>query len=168
MNTDNVRWIFFDVGETLINEEDAIADRVRQVTALAKERGYHLSERQVVSALETAILSFVPSPMRHAVDLLIADPEDREYIKARDRLVYRFDLEKPYPDAHKVLEALYSRYKLGIIANQLSGTAARLEGHGLLRYFSVCCASAEAGLAKPDPEFFPSRYRRRTARPRTL
>jgi HAD superfamily hydrolase (TIGR01549 family) len=154
MNGDDIRWIFFDVGETLLSEEDAIRDRIRQVIASAKARGYRFGEDEVRQALERSILAFAPSPMRAAIDLLVEDAEDRKYIKDKDRLTYRFELEKPYPDAHRVLEALFPRYKLGIIANQLPGTAERLREHGLLKYFNVCCASAEVGLSKPDPEFF--------------
>ncbi len=63
--------------------------------------------------------------------------------------------EKPYSDADETLEALKNRgYKLGIIANQVSGTSKRLCAFGLLKYFEVLATSAEMGIAKPDKLIF--------------
>ena len=63
--------------------------------------------------------------------------------------------EKPFSDAPETLEALKERgYRLGIIANQVTGTAQRLTAWGMLGYFDVVAASAELGVAKPDPLIF--------------
>ena len=63
--------------------------------------------------------------------------------------------EVPYPDAQYVLEQLTGRgYKIGVIANQNSGTAQQLEQYGLLKYIDLVVASAEEGVAKPDKEIF--------------
>ena len=65
------------------------------------------------------------------------------------------DAEMPYPDADRVIHTLRERgYRLGIIANQSPGSAERLARFGLRDYFEVICASAEEGVAKPDPELF--------------
>ncbi len=63
--------------------------------------------------------------------------------------------EKPFADAAETLETLKARgYHLGIIANQVAGTAQRLDAWGLLKYFDVVAASAELGVAKPDKLIF--------------
>ena len=41
-----------------------------------------------------------------------------------------------------------------MIANQNPGTVERLQNWKLLQYFNVVVASAEAGVAKPDPAIF--------------
>lgn len=41
-----------------------------------------------------------------------------------------------------------------MIANQLPGTAARMENMGLSSYLKLIVASAEEGVAKPDPKIF--------------
>ncbi len=63
-------------------------------------------------------------------------------------------LEKLYEAAQRVIAGLYGKYKLGIIANQISGTQERLDNWGIGKYFDVVMASAEAGCAKPDPKIF--------------
>ena len=51
--------------------------------------------------------------------------------------------------------ALFEKgYKIGVIANQSSGTEKRLEGWGFMKYIKLIVASAEEGVAKPDSEIF--------------
>lgn len=58
-------------------------------------------------------------------------------------------------EAEEILKYLKNLgYKLGVIANQSPGTADRLEQWKLLQYIDVVAASAELGLAKPDPAIF--------------
>lgn len=65
------------------------------------------------------------------------------------------ELEKPYPNIKTVLSTLRNReYRLGVIANQSLGTERRLEAWGLLQYFDVVVASAEAGVSKPNLAIF--------------
>lgn len=64
-------------------------------------------------------------------------------------------MEVPYPDAQAILEYLREKgYKIGIIANQSAGTHARLKKWNLLPYMNFILASAELGIAKPDPKIF--------------
>ena len=74
--------------------------------------------------------------------------------RLKPQFAWRKDLEKPYPDAERVVSALSRRYRIGVIANQSAGTEARLERWGLLRYISLVVASTEVGLAKPDLAIF--------------
>ena len=69
-------------------------------------------------------------------------------------LAWRDGLERPYPEAKSVLDALSKRYRIGIIANQSPGTEARLKRWGLWGFISLCLPSAETGLRKPDAAFF--------------
>jgi HAD superfamily hydrolase (TIGR01549 family) len=62
--------------------------------------------------------------------------------------------EKLYGDVKPVLQALYGKYNLGIIANQPLGTEARLRQYGIRDCFSVILSSAEEGISKPERALF--------------
>ena len=84
---------------------------------------------------------------------MLTDSEElRGRLKAE--VTWRKDLEKPYPEARHVLNALSERYRIGIIANQSPGTEARLDKWGLSRFISLCLPSAELGISKPDLAIF--------------
>lgn len=133
-----IEWIFFDVGSTLIDEAKAYDHRVRDMIA--------------------------------GTDITFEEFDDARIIFARQGLdgnsaaIKQFGLTKtpwhsedeiPYSDVHGALAALRNKgYKLGIIANQTHGTAARLEIWGLRQFFDVIAASAEIGYSKPDKEIF--------------
>ena len=53
-----------------------------------------------------------------------------------------------------MLDRLATKYRLGVIANQLPGAAERLARFGLDRHLSVIVSSAEFGAEKPDPSIF--------------
>ena len=68
--------------------------------------------------------------------------------------VWSPEYEELYPDTAECLRTLGKKYKLGIIANQIPGAEKRLENMGIRQYFDVFVASAEEGVAKPDPRIF--------------
>lgn len=131
------KWLFFDIGSTLTDEEAVYRARfeamaaasgktLEQVRSLALEhyRQNRKGDKQAAKALG------IPLPP------------------------WRLELERPYPGAFPCLEALSRRYRLGDIANQLPGARERLEKWGLLPYFEVVISSAEAGVSKPDLRIF--------------
>lgn len=140
MNFDlnNIKWIFFDLGSTLIDETDCIefrvAETLKQTGAPSKEEFY----KQMEYFASVNKLSYKDTVKKFGL-------ENVRWAK---------ELEKLYPEAREVLQALYGRYKLGIIANQSAGTEERLVQYGIRDYFDVVVASAEAGIAKPDKRIF--------------
>ena len=83
---------------------------------------------------------------------MIDDLEYRRLIEAEAR--YQKELEIPYEGAEQILRMLSSRYRIGIIANQSTGTEERLAKWGLMPFVSICLSFAEVGLEKPDPAIF--------------
>ncbi|UUZ86017.1 HAD family hydrolase [Paenibacillus sp. P26] len=152
MSLKEVKWIFFDLGETLIDETPPIDESIRQFVTGAAAYGYSFTPETVREAIQQAYREFAEFPMRTVMERLIPSAEMREAV--RRRMKYRKDLDTPFPESEALLEALSRRYRIGIIANQGPGTAARLEAYGWTPYISVCCASAEAGFSKPDPRLF--------------
>ena len=133
-----VKWIFFDVGSTLVDETEAYDHRVREMISGTSITFKEFDDvrialaQQGVDGNSAAIKHFglTKSPW-HSED------------------------EVPYSDAHSTLAALIDKgYKLGIIANQKLGTEGRLESWGLRQFFDVVAASAEIGYSKPDKEIF--------------
>ena len=132
------KWIFFDVGSTLVDETKAYDHRVydmiagTDITFKAFDDVRMAFARQGLDGNASAILHFgLTKPPWHSED------------------------EVPYPDAYSTLSYLRKKgYRLGIIANQNPGTEKRLEDWGLRQFFDVICASAEMGCAKPDKRIF--------------
>lgn len=56
---------------------------------------------------------------------------------------YPREMEVPSGGAIEVLHLLASRYQIGVIANRSPGSEERLTRRGLMRFVSVCVASAE-------------------------
>ena len=132
-----IKWIFFDIGSTLVDESVAFRKRVEKTVAntnvsyddfynkmveISKhnQKGYH-------KALEYYGLTMAP---------------------------WNSDDEFVYPEAEECLRKLSKKYKIGIIANQVFCSEERLEKIGLLKYINLVVASAEEGVAKPDLRLF--------------
>lgn len=133
-----VKWMFFDVGSTLVDETEAYDHRVREMIASTNITFKEFDDARI--ALARQGLDGNSAAIKHfGLTKTPWHPED----------------EVPYSDAHSTLAALIDKgYKLGIIANQKLGTAERLESWNLHQYFDVIAASAEIGYAKPDKEIF--------------
>ena len=133
-----VKWIFFDVGSTLVDETEAYDHRAREMIA-----GTNIIFREfddVRISLARQGLDGNSAAIKHF---------------GLTKTPWHSEDEVPYSDAHSTLAALVDKgYKLGIIANQKLGTEERLESWGLRQYFEVIAASAEIRYAKPDKEIF--------------
>lgn len=145
---ENIKWLFFDVGSTIIDEHFAYEHRMKDIADLANTTYNNICEKAIEfykqnkkGDLETAKLFGVELTKWHKEDEIL------------------------YSDATKCLEILSSRYKIGIIANQSMGTRARLEQHGVLQYIDLVVASAEEGVAKPDKRIFEIALERSNCKP---
>jgi HAD superfamily hydrolase (TIGR01549 family) len=147
-----VRWLFFDLGNTLINEEAATEARLRQMVGCFERHGRRCSLEDLRRAFEEASAELAPRLMTAAIAKLTDDLDLRRPVGAGSR--YPKELEAPYEGAKQVLRMLSSRYRIGVIANQPAGTEERLTKWGLMPFVSIWLSSAEEGLEKPDPAIF--------------
>lgn len=129
-----IEWLFFDVGSTLIDESKANEHRILDVIAgtdISYEQAYaqavRLAKQNIAHPLKCLGLPITPW---HSEDEIV------------------------YPQAAECLTQLHRKYKLGIIANQIPGTASRMEQYGLSQHLDLIVASAEEGIEKPDPRIF--------------
>ena len=133
-----VKWIFFDVGSTLVDETEAYDHRVREMIAGTSITFKEFDDVRI--ALAQQGLDGNSAAIKHF---------------GLTKTPWHSEDEVPYSDAHTTLTALIDKgYKLGIIANQKLGTEERLKSWSLRQYFDVIVASAEIGYAKPDKEIF--------------
>ena len=147
-----MKWIFFDLGWTLIDELEAHRHRFRLLQPFLKAISIEVGWSDFESKCQQAAAAFSPSPFSAALEMLGLSRELHQ--RAREIAIYDKQLERPYPGISEMLRALSGRYELGIIANQSAGTIDRLKRWGLGQHFSMVFASAEEGLAKPDPRIF--------------
>jgi HAD superfamily hydrolase (TIGR01549 family) len=148
----DARWLFFDLGNTLISEERAWERRIQRLISLLERYGHRRTIAEVRAAFREASEEFAPRLITRAIEKLIDDPEYRKLTLAEAR--YDKELESPYEGAEQTVRMLSSRYRIGVIANQPAGTEDRLRKWGLMPLISICLSSAEVGLEKPDPAIF--------------
>jgi HAD superfamily hydrolase (TIGR01549 family) len=148
----DARWLFFDLGNTLISEERAWERRIQRLVSALERYGRRRAIEEVRGALREASEEFAPRLITRAIERLIDDLECRKLILAEAR--YDKELELPYEGAKQTLRTLSSRYRIGVIANQSAGTEERLAKWGLMPFISICLSSTEVGLEKPDPMIF--------------
>ena len=132
-----IKWLFFDVGSTLVDESKCYEYRLKKI---AENTG--LSEETIIEK------TFEFYRQNRRGDLETSGFFGSELPK------WRTDLEVLYADTEELLKKLSKNYKIGVIANQSLGTADRLEAFGILKYIDLVVASAEEGVAKPDRRIF--------------
>ncbi|MBQ9531292.1 MAG: HAD family hydrolase [Eubacterium sp.] len=134
---DNKKWIFFDIGSTLVDESECYEVRYKETT-----EGTNISYQEFKDkVIELAATS--DNPYKAALHYF-----------GLQKTKWHKELEKPYQFTESILDELSKRYTLGIIANQSAGSAQRLADWGIGKYFDLVIASAEEGVEKPNPEIF--------------
>ena len=133
-----IRWIFFDIGSTLVDEEEAYNHRIRDMIQGTSITFEQFSEKRI----------------QYAKAGYNGDQKAIEYF-ALNKTPWHSEDEVPYPDAAPALEVLHRRgFKLGVIANQNLGTEQRLINWDMRQFFAFVAASAELRVAKLDPAIF--------------
>lgn len=133
-----IKWIFFDMGSTLIDEK--VSDDLRITETLMQQGAPDEAEFRRVMAEHYRM-------NRDGYKCALAD-------FGLNKVFWNCGYERLYPDCISVLAKLSDKYKLGIIANQPAGAESRLEQYGVRQYFDVVASSAEVGFAKPDEKIF--------------
>ena len=138
-----MRVLFFDVGYTLVNEDAVWEARCREQAQTEEAARLGLTAADIYHEIEKASLARLPQ-YRTVIDKF----------GFRTAAPYRHEYETLYEDAPRVLEALAGRYTLGVLANQADGLKERLDGFGILRYFTYIISSWDVGMMKPDVRVF--------------
>ena len=144
----DIKWLFFDIGSTLVDESIAYRKRIERTIA-DTDISYDEFYRKMVG---------ISKQKENAYNSAVAG-------YGLNRAAWNSDDEVVYPDAEECLKELSKRYKIGIIANQNPGSRERLEKMGLLEYIDLVIASAEEGVAKPDLRIFKAALSRAACKP---
>jgi len=140
--------VFFDLGSTLVDEAPVYRRRVRTMV-----EGTRVGEETFQRAMEELFRQGKRGDVEAAALWGLTVPQ------------WTREDEVLYPDALPVVRRLSRHRGIGVIANQSLGTADRLRNWGLLPFVSVVAASAEEGVAKPDPRLFEIALGRARCRP---
>ena len=134
---ENIEWIFFDIGSTLVDER------------LVYEHTFHdiaeLTNLDYTFIYDEA-LEYYKQNKKGDIELGIKYNLPKRKWHIEDEILYK--------DVSDCLEILNKKYRIGIIANQPLGTKSRLERWGIMKYIDLVIASAEEGVSKPNPKIF--------------
>lgn len=161
-------FIFFDLGQTLVDEWDFIAHFDQKFLELLNGFGARIDQRNYRAVRDSVIrdrkighggvneliieVCRVLSP--HGYEKVIASRLEPR-IKEGRRGFFRF-----FDDAEPALQALSRHCEMGLIANQSEDICELLDKSGLGRFFNVQAISSVVKLNKPDLAIFELAIRR--------
>ncbi len=157
LRVDVIKWVFFDVGNVLLNDDALMAKRFemlwRAVQGVDGEVGFAelLEQREQLIFEQRQSLYFERIGRRYLADGQWEELLSDYYAEMRENYL---KYNPPTPGIEEVLKQLAGSFRLGVAANQPRQARDALERLGLLSYFDVVVISGEVGLAKPDSRFF--------------
>lgn len=143
MKTKDIKYIFFDIGYTLVNEDNAWLERCKEQANTKQALSLGITADVLWEDVSAASASF-KSQWKSVI-------EKYQFVQSAK---YNSEFEVLYDDARNVLETLSKRFCLGIIANQSGGLFDRLRNWKIDKYFSTIISSADCGFSKPDKRLF--------------
>jgi FMN phosphatase YigB (HAD superfamily) len=155
-------FIFFDLGQTLIDEWDYIAYFDQKFLELLNGFGARIDQRNYYAIRDSIIRD---RKIGHGsvkelvieVCKLLSPPGYEKVIASRLEPHIRQgrrDLFKFFDDAEPTLKALSKYCEMGIIANQSQDVAELIQKGGLGEFFKVQTISSYVKLKKPDSKIF--------------
>ncbi len=152
-----LEWIFFDIGNVILNDDPAMAFFYHEIYQAIQQNGRRVSLDEVLRARERSILVERNGKHYEAVGQQFLDRRTWHKIdqKIRRTLAEHWQEFSPLiPGIVPVIQFLASRFKLGLIANQPREVIDVLEHHDLLKYFGIHGISQIVGFSKPHPAIF--------------
>jgi len=152
-------WIFFDVGNVLLNDDPAQARAFFLLQKALAERGSPLRLEDLLAERRKLVLQEGMEPTRPCFQALgkrLLGPDYPRVLREMAEEIFpRWgELSPCIPGIREVVRRLGNRFRLGILANQPLQVVPVLKGHGLWDCFSVHGISALVGARKPDPAIF--------------
>ncbi|VFJ14115.1 HAD family hydrolase [Candidatus Nitrosocosmicus franklandus] len=155
-------FIFFDLGQTLIDEwsfvayfDDLLFKTLNGYGARIDRINYIALRNNLIQDRKFGTFGFL-----ELVSLMSKLTLPRGYestincILKEDLLHKKRELIKLFDEVPKIIPFLSKKYSLGIISNNSSGSANLLKRFGLDKYFEVVCLSESIGFRKPDHKIF--------------
>lgn len=146
MSLCDAKWIFFDMGYTLISEDWAHYARLEPYVGPMTDEMIGQFWETVDDCARNGARAPIPSAICRIAQIKKCPHYSR-------------DAEEALPYSAEVLAELHTRYHIGVIANQSAASVKRLRRFGLLDHIDLVYSSEEIGKCKPDPAFFASAVR---------
>lgn len=151
-----IRWVFFDLGGTLLDDLPFHDFIYRTMLDMFAERGYSVSADEFAKMRDILVRKRVPvlkSLIMHFTgNESLVDPLMKELMRRIEGKGP--ELQTPFPESEAVLREVGTRHKLGIIANQEIGIHRLLSKLGWDGIFDIIIISDEVRLWKPDIRIF--------------
>ena len=154
--------IFFDLGQTLVNEWDFInyldvkfLEILNGFGARIDSRNYQAVRDNVIrnrqignGSIRELVIEICKLICQAGYDKIIAHRLEPQINEGQKKLFRVFD------DAEETLTILSKQFDLGIIANQTKDIVRLLDDSKISRFLKVKVISSEVGIKKPDPRIF--------------
>lgn len=152
------KWIFLDIGSTLVNEDQYLRERDTVLYQLITDYGVEITLQDYQQVVNT-IKHDLPKSVAYAIlARFISDSLLREQIYQcyKDRLrPHQKKYRQLYPDVFDVLPTLANHIQLGIIADQEAWVGEALANlWHISSFFDVIVLSKIVGFSKPDSRLF--------------
>jgi putative hydrolase of the HAD superfamily len=155
-------FVFFDLGQTLVDEWDFIAHFDSRFLEILNGFGARIDQRNYRAVRDSVIRDrkighgSVKELVIEVCRLLSPPGYDKAIMGRLEPQVKqgRKEFFQFFDDAAPTLEVLSKKCNMGIIANQSEDINELIEKSGLDRLFKVQAISSGVGLKKPDPEIF--------------
>jgi putative hydrolase of the HAD superfamily len=155
---DSRQWLFFDLGSTLIDEDEYLRRRDDLLYELIVAVDHELDESTYRCVLAENKSSLSQSVAKSVIERFVPDVEKWEELHRlyKQQLApYAMSSRKLYADVFDALPRLAEQHHLGIIADQEVWVRRALEEiWRIAGYFRVIVLSDEIGMAKPDKRMF--------------
>ncbi|MGF1572986.1 MAG: HAD family hydrolase [Sumerlaeia bacterium] len=157
-----IKWIFFDVGGTLFDDEPVYQFQEDLIFDLLADHGIDVSPEEFAKTVKTARALYLPKYPNHLIWSFTEDMERygqvwaayEERMEAIENEPDFRELITPLPGIKDLLLDLRQHYNLAIVGNQPQVVRQCLQEHHMLPLFDVHAISAEMGLRKPDFRFY--------------
>lgn len=158
MLTDTRQWLFFDLGSTLVDEDEYLRRRDELLFELIAAADPTLDESTYRRALAEIKSSLSQSVAKSVIKRFVPDEEkwgELHRLYKQQLAPYATSSRKLYSDVPNALPRLAEQLHLGIIADQEAWVRQALEETWRIAgYFQIIVLSGEIGMAKPDKRMF--------------
>ncbi len=155
----SAKWIFFDIGDVLFNEDAPHVLYFHSLLAAMRRHGVQVTWDEYHAAIIDCVKKSPGDSVTDAASSFVSDPALWEQIFHEGRGVYEA-IRKPRPygvlldNITEVVHKLRPHFKLGIIANQHIEVVQALDDYGIAKLFDVKVIDKVVGVSKPDPGIF--------------
>ena len=155
----SAKWIFFDIGDVLFNENAPHVLYFHSLLAAMRRNGVEVTWDEYNAAIIECVKRSPAESVTDAARSFVNDPALWEKIFHDGRGVYDA-IRKPRPygvlldNITEVIHKLNPQFKLGIIANQHIEVVQALDDYGIAELFDVKVIDKVVGVSKPDPGIF--------------